>query len=506
MSQPTPVFIAHRCFMSDDCQSNFRTSQNLRRHLAQAHEFDFPSRISKARLRNNDSYLYLSDSSTSSNLAVTIHFGCPICQHHCAELSAMRAHFEGSHHEHLPNQQREHDQSSSSSTLLGASVDVNQSISGSSTTGQKRQSDEAICFDGINLDQPLGEHLVINNLDVSAGFHNMKMSLKANKWKLSLEDNLLLILSSTSVLLLDGNKYPEEVKPYFDYDQWRMIDEYIQQAYGIKRQPIPLATATQFSSILDRFINKKIGRDEAEISFKSLALPTMEKKIAKAIGNLVSKLPLVTIEENVNETELCSRFIDPFLAGLFDDPDNSIYLRWLDETTFEAKYKEVSSSRPDLSVTKSLGVKWATTLAYGEAKSAMYSDDHFIICKDLIKVARVCKDALDNQLFEGILAVQIIGRTVVFYLLTLPAQSIYTMIPLATIKVPDSINELPGLVYKVPDILKVLDIFERVCVRAAHPETIKHRCAPTLPMANIQQLFSQSKNRKRSCHIQLYHN
>ncbi|KAI9488877.1 hypothetical protein BDB00DRAFT_884674 [Zychaea mexicana] len=322
----------------------------------------------------------------------------------------------------------------------------------------------------------------------------MKMSLKANKWKLSLEDNLLLILSSTSV------------KPHFDYDQWHMIDEYIQQAYGIKRQPIPLATTTQFSSILDRFINKQIGRDEAEISFKSLALPTMKKKIAKAISNLVSKLPLVTIEENVNEMELRSRFIDPFLAGLFDDPDNSIYLRWLDETTLEAKAKEASSSRPDLSVTKSLGIKWATTLAYGEAKSAMYSDDHFIICKDLIKVARFCKDALDDQLFEGILAVQIIGRTVVYYLLTLPAQSIYTMIPLATIKVPDSINDLPGPVYKVPDILKVLDIFERVCVRAAHPETIKHRCAPTLPMANIQQLFSQSKNRKRSCHIQLYHN
>ncbi|KAG1073120.1 hypothetical protein G6F42_025844 [Rhizopus arrhizus] len=155
--------------------------------------------------------------------------------------------------------------------------------------------------------------------------------------------------------------------------------------------------------------------------------------------------------------ELCSRFIDPFLAGLFDDPDNSIYLRWLDETTLEAKAKEASSSRPDLSVTKSLGVKWATTLAYDEAKSAMYSDDHFIICKDLIKVASFCKDALDDQLFEGILAVQTIGRTVVFYLLTLPSQSIYTMIPLAIIKVPDSINDLPGLVYKVPDILKVLD-------------------------------------------------
>lgn len=115
------------------------------------------------------------------------------------------------------------------------------------------------------------------------------------------------------------------------------------------------------------------------------------------------------------------------------------------------------------------------------------------IIKITLLFARFCKDALDDQLFEGTLAVQIIGQTVVFYLLTLPAQSIYTIISLATIKIPDSINSLPGLVYKVPDILKVLNIFERVCVRAAHPETIKHHCAPTLRMANIQQLFSQSK-------------
>ncbi|ORX56360.1 hypothetical protein DM01DRAFT_1273500, partial [Hesseltinella vesiculosa] len=259
-------------------------------------------------------------------------------------------------------------------------------------------------------------------------------------------------------------------------------------------------TTTQFSSILDQFLSKQISKDEAEVTLKTLALSTMEKKIDKAIANLVSKLPLAAMEENVNEMELCSRFIDPFLARLFDDLDNGIYLRWLDETTLEAK------ESPDLSVTKSCDVKWATTLAYGEAKSSMHGDDHYAICKDLIKVAIFCKDALGNQLFEGILGIQIIGRTVLIYRLTLPAPSIYTMIPLAAIKVPNSINDLPELVYKVPDILKVLDIFDRVCVGSKNPETIKRRSSPTLPTAKIQQLFSLSKNRKRPCHIQLHHN
>ncbi|KAI9488234.1 hypothetical protein BDB00DRAFT_791996 [Zychaea mexicana] len=182
----------------------------------------------------------------------------------------------------------------------------------------------------------------------------------------------------------------------------------------------------------------------------------MEKILAKAIGNLVSKLPLATIEENT-------------------------------KAPWRPRLRKHQARRPDLSVTSILGVKWATNLAYDEAKSAMYSDDHLIICKDLIKVARFCKDALDDQLFEGILAHLYHDSS-------------------GNYQVQDSINDLPGLFYKVPDIAKVLDIFERDCVRAAHPETIKHRCAPTFLMANMQQLFSQSKNRKRYRHIKFYHN
>ncbi|KAI8393654.1 uncharacterized protein BYT42DRAFT_488769 [Radiomyces spectabilis] len=334
----------------------------------------------------------------------------------------------------------------------------------------------------------------------------MKTSLVINKWKQSLEDDLILALASTSVLLLDSNKYPDELKPFFDYDDWHTTNVHIRQLFDIKRIPLPLTTTTSFLNVIEQFLNKDIDRDAAEIKLKAMSLQGKEKRMAKMLANLVAKLPFFALDENMNESELCSRFAEPFLAGLFDDPDNGVYLRWTDERTLEAKANESTRSRPDVCVTRSCGVKWTGSLAYGEAKPAVHGCDHFGLCRDLIKVAIFCKEALDSQLFEGILGIQIIGRTVVFYVLTLPAQSLYTLISIAKIQIPDSIQNLPALITEAPAILKVLDAFDRLCVRAAHPNVISNRHAPTLSMAKIHQLFSESKNRKRQCSLELRHN
>ncbi|CAO3692712.1 unnamed protein product [Rhizopus microsporus] len=79
-------------------------------------------------------------------------------------------------------------------------------------------------------------------------------------------------------------------------------------------------------------------------------------------------------------------------------------------------------------------------------------------------------------------------------------------IPLASIKIPVSIQSLPALVAEAPAIFKVLDVFDRLCVRSACPNVINDRCAPTLPIDNIQQLFLESKSRKRQWVLKHRHN
>lgn len=182
------------------------------------------------------------------------------------------------------------------------------------------------------------------------------------------------------------------------------------------------------------------------------------------------KLPCVSIAENANEYELSTRYIDPLLRGLFDDPDQGVFLRWTNEITLEArKHEGFSIFRPDLTISSLHGMKWKTTYGYGEAKSAAQGTNNFLICQDLLRVAILCKDALDLQNMEGVLGLQVIGRTITFYVVVLPATGLYVMRKLAKIKVPDCLDDLTKLIMDMPQALLVLDIFNRVCVPSIDP-------------------------------------
>lgn len=121
-------------------------------------------------------------------------------------------------------------------------------------------------------------------------------------------------------------------------------------------------------------------------------------------------------------------------------------------------------------------------------------------------MAVFCKEALDSQLMEGTLGIQIVGRTIRFYLLVLPASGLYGMIELADIKILDLLESLPSLITEVPKAMKVLDTFDRVCIPACDTATTLGRRAGTMLMAKFDQLFTMFRNRKKSCHIKLRHN
>ncbi|KAI9275970.1 hypothetical protein BY458DRAFT_434263, partial [Sporodiniella umbellata] len=268
---------------------------------------------------------------------------------------------------------------------------------------------------------------------------------------------------------------------------------------------IPIGTVGSILSIIDDLVRLKLDRDVADIKLRTLKLPKNEKKFAKAVAAFVNKLPTVPLDEDINECELCSRFIDPFLSGLFDDPKEGVYLRWTNESTLEAK-ELPNNLRPDLSITKTIGLKWVRSLGYGEVKPSARESDHYLVSQDLIKMVLFCKNSLDKQLMEGVLGIHVVGRTIRFYVLVLPATATYVMYLLAEIKVPDSIQGLPGFVTELPSILKILHVFDTVCVCSITPEVIAGRRTPTLPSKNFQQIISSSKSRKRSCHLHRRHN
>lgn len=96
---------------------------------------------------------------------------------------------------------------------------------------------------------------------------------------------------------------------------------------------MPLNMVGDLVGTLDKLVRGSLSGVQAEMSLKALVQEGNEFKFVKALSALVTRLPRFPMEEGANEAELCMRFVDPFLTGLVDDPDNGVYLRWTNETT-----------------------------------------------------------------------------------------------------------------------------------------------------------------------------
>ncbi|KAG1038861.1 hypothetical protein G6F43_012620 [Rhizopus delemar] len=407
----------------------------------------------------------------------------------------------------LPNELSLSDDQHNSLNITATIFMDNHQDQDSTEVGIKRNHDETLLPDTVSFEPPQGDRLTVRDFDVSEALYQMQLSLKKYKYKLSLEDHLHVIMASASILLLTPYKYPDELKPFIQHDNWLATIKLIQNRYKINRLSMPVNTVANMLATIDQLITGNINRKGAVHAIDSLSLSAHESMFAAALCSLIRKLPPLAIEEDMNESELCSRFVDPFLSGLFDNPDAGVYLRWTNETTLETKkHGNQDGLRPDMCITKSYGVKWSSSCGYGEAKASKQAEDHHVVCYDLLKVAAFCKNALDKQKFDGILGIQIVGRTIIFYVLLLPATKLYTMLKLAEIKLPDSLQGLTSLVTELPNILGVLDAFDNLCIPAKDIKRAIDCQTSTEPMSLFNLILSSSKDRKRPCHLKLRHN
>jgi hypothetical protein len=106
---------------------------------------------------------------------------------------------------------------------------------------------------------------------------------------------------------------------------------------------------------------------------------------------------------------------------------------------------------------------------------------------------------------QSIMGIQIVGRLITFYVLILPATGLYVMLGLTELKIPDSLEDLPELVLDISKILKVLDVFHRVCVPMSD-SALNNRHTTIITNLSISQLFTTSQDWNRDSSLKRRHN
>ncbi|KAG0731718.1 hypothetical protein G6F57_022369 [Rhizopus arrhizus] len=79
------------------------------------------------------------------------------------------------------------------------------------------------------------------------------------------------------------------------------------------------------------------------------------------------------------------------------------------------------------------------------------------------------------------------------------------MLGLTELKIPDSLEDLPKLVLDISKILKVLDVFHRVCVPMSD-SALNNRRTTIITNLSTSQLFTTSQDRNRDSSLKRQHN
>ncbi|ORX57079.1 hypothetical protein DM01DRAFT_1235777 [Hesseltinella vesiculosa] len=295
---PRIVYLLHCCFHNDACTRSFSSPQNLREHLKDIHDYDFPVRVNTTRRYNNESFLYLRQRADGDH--VEENYACPCCPDHFDDLNGLGNHFLDVHKDFLPQNQQEQQQYRFNTIPAGTSCGEEYDGIDASTSSitQKRRHSEALSFDGITFSLPDGDHLVVNDFDLSHAFYQLQLSIFNSKWKYSLEEHVHLALATTSVLLLTRCRHPNDFKGFIEYVNWNAAVDLIEKKYGIKRHSMPLEAINSLLAIVDELLAKGIDREQADTKVKSLPLEPHIRKFARALRLLVMKLPVMPMEED----------------------------------------------------------------------------------------------------------------------------------------------------------------------------------------------------------------
>ncbi|KAI7891587.1 uncharacterized protein EV154DRAFT_481019 [Mucor mucedo] len=319
-------------------------------------------------------------------------------------------------------------------------------------------------------------------------------------------------------------------------------EEGIVQAYKLGFTPSPLSITTTITTpLISTDINvttlatstsstlpeQQPSNHQQAPACPLLRHPRNVNKLLKCVAKLIfvlyriEKLPNQDVKEDVLESELCQRYIDPILSGLFDDPDKGILFRWTSVTNEESKNGFTTKQRPEdyyFSTAQLIlcdyqqalantwcqksylrkdtqhhsldGLYYGPSLRFVEFKSVKRKNDKSATSNDLVRIGLLTKNAINRSNANGL--------TINFFITKLVADGMYIMFDLYSLKAPSSKELRQGFVAYFDEILSILNIFDEHCLTFTCDTSIPDSCKrKSLSQEAFDSILSKPKSSKR---------
>jgi hypothetical protein len=341
------------------------------------------------------------------------------------------------------------------------------------------------------LHVPGPNRFYVGHIDISERFYNMQQYVfnfvEANS--LTLGSDVHLILSLSSILLLqNNNRLHKDMIPFFGDKIYQKVRESILDSLNMAYK-FPGETLLGIIETAQSVYNKTNNRINAAASLLSLADTVdnpIDKKLIVSASQLLQFLPMDPTYSDICETKLITRYILHAMQPLFDDHERDIRLEFTFTEPADNHNREVSfTGCPDciISVFPHQADN-AVNVGYGEVKRQSMAGDHYLVNLDLVRLATLGKNTINENELSGSLSIHVVGKSllkkinrndcilnelyflgpyITFYLIQLKADGLYCMTELTHVQCPMSVSEVPAYITNFSNLKNVLHVFQSFC-------------------------------------------
>ncbi|KAI8880948.1 hypothetical protein K501DRAFT_335044 [Backusella circina FSU 941] len=305
------------------------------------------------------------------------------------------------------------------------------STSGTVTT----TTPSAFTIDSSNNELDL-KHYMLGGSDITALFRQYQNRADKILRPIILETYVQELLALGDVLFLAKNQHSNIKTSFFSEE---LLDKLLDNQNQVLLNKIP-DTCPDFTTedymtvlkVLTSIDQNIITPKQAKLELLTLAadMDSLKGNVIEGIGDLLTKLPLDSfVEKNkIGEIDIQTRYYEPLLSAILADTTKKVILRWpnkMDEVTPEI--------RPDAIISTLVQLKFGRHLGYGEVKPGDDSTTTQSLCVDTLKLTVLSRNTcLKNE--HPILAFQVNGFQLIFYVTQRIHHRFYTMIEIGRVK------------------------------------------------------------------------
>lgn len=202
------------------------------------------------------------------------------------------------------------------------------------------------------------------------------------------------------------------------------------------------------------------------------------------------------------EQELITRYLEPVLSSLLDDPAEDAFFRWtatINEECRSANAIAIRKKRSDSCISYLDECSWEPMQGFGAIKCHGEADNKHAIGKDLLRLGIFAKNAIDTHNLDSILVFQAIRRRIFFYIVTLENAVMYVMFEIGEVEVPARLLGLACYIEQINVLLDMLYIYDQLCHTADNDRsvTLQQWKRKTVSTSEYNCMLVNSRNRKR---------